>query len=86
MLKSNMAEWRILQKGINRLYDEMEDLVNDWIADQECDTEEKWKALMAEVETFETYDFEKELYIGCIQRKWDMWYDEQEGYDTLKDV
>ena len=76
-------EWKTLQKGFNRLYDEMEDLVNDFIDEQECDTEEKWQALMDEVKTFNTWDFEKELYESCIQRQWEQWYDEQEGYDTL---
>ena len=79
------GEWKTLQKGFNRLYDEMEDLVYDFIADQECDTEEKWQALMDGVSTFNTWEFEKELYESCIQRKWDQWYDEQEGYDNLGD-
>ena len=80
---ADKEEWKTLQKGFNRLYDEMEDLVYDFIADQECDTEEKWKALMESVNSFDTWEFEKELYESCITRKWDQWYDEQEGADTL---
>ena len=76
-------EWKTLQKGFNRLYDEMEDLVNDFIDEQDCDTEEKWQALMDEVKTFNTWDFEKELYEARITQKMEQWIDEQTGADTL---
>ncbi len=80
---ADKEQWQILQKQFNRLYDEMEDAVYDFIAEQECDTQEKWDALMASVDSFETWDFEKELYTSCITRKMDQWYDEQTGADTL---
>ncbi len=70
-------------QGINMLYDQMQDLVNDWIAEQDCDTEEKWQALMQSVEANETLGFEKEMYKHCIQMQWDNWFDEQTGADTL---
>jgi hypothetical protein len=80
---ADKEEWQVLQKNFNRLYDEMEDMVYDFIADQECDTQEKWDALMASVDSFDTWEFEKELYESCITRKMEQWIDEQEGMDTL---
>jgi hypothetical protein len=81
---ANKEEWQVLQKRFNRLYDEMEEAVDDFIAEQECDTEAKWDALLASVETFDTWDFEKELYIARITQKMEQWIDEQTGMDTLK--
>lgn len=80
---ANKEEWQVLQKQFNRLYDEMEQAVDDFIADQECDTQEKWDAFMASVDSFDTWDFEKELYQSRITQKMEQWIDEQEGYDTL---
>lgn len=80
---ADKEEWQVLQKNFNRLYEEMEDMVYDFIADQECDTQEKWDALMASVDSFDTWDFEKELYESCITRKMEQWIDEQSGMDTL---
>ena len=80
---ANKEEWKTLQKGFNRLYDEMEDLVDDFIAEQECDTEEKWDALLESVNSFHTWDFEKELYESRITQKMEQWIDEQTGADTL---
>lgn len=80
---ADKEEWQVLQKNFNRLYEEMEDMVYDFIADQECDTQEKWDALLASVDSFDTWDFEKELYESCITRKMEQWIDEQSGMDTL---
>ncbi len=65
-------------QGINMLYDQMLDLIDDWIAEQECDTEEKWKALMQSIEANEYLGFEKEMYKMRTEIAWDNWHAEKE--------
>mgnify|MGYP003123960189 CR=1 FL=1 len=77
-----MADIETIKWNFEKKYNELEELIDDWIADQECTTEEQWKALMEEAKQID-WEVERNIIIGRIENKWDMWTDEQTGFDTL---